>query len=150
MVPKSSLHSGAERIASPTRQPPRRSIPPEALTEVVTIPTAANDREIELSQEAQAEDNVAPKPVVVESSTVASGKRKVSHVNDEEEIERQRGIWIRKVRLLRGECESLEGQLNQARQNTQNTNDAREKAARDVNSTMYHPLLLLESLYLTF
>jgi len=138
LVPKSQPRSGPQRIPSPTRQPPRRSIPPETLTEVVTVNNGAKEAAIDLAQDT-VEDTVIPKPVVVEAAPVAkaNGKRKASQVNDEEEIERQRGIWMRKLRLLRAECESLEQQLNQARHSKQTAIDAREKAQRDVNATMY-------------
>jgi hypothetical protein len=137
LVPKSQPRIGPQRIVSPTRQPPRRSIPPETLTEVVTISNVTKETAIDLAQDA-VEDTVIPKPVVVNPAPVTNvtGKRKSSQVSDEEEIERQRGIWMRKLRLLRAECESLEQQLNQARQTKQTVVDAQEKAQRNVNATM--------------
>src|SRR5271155_5112722 len=37
LAPNSQPRGGAQRITSPIRQPPRRSIPPEGLTEVVEV-----------------------------------------------------------------------------------------------------------------
>jgi hypothetical protein len=61
------------------------------------------------------------------------------HLSAEEEMERQKGVLMRRVRMLRAECESLELQIEQARQSRQNTLDAQEKASTNVDATMYVP-----------
>ena len=73
----------------------------------------------------------APKPKEKEVTT---------HLSSEEEIEREKSMLMRRLRKLRAECESLEGQLDQARQTRQATLDVQEKARNNVDSTMYTPL----------
>ena len=63
---------------------------------------------------------------------VVSGE---GHLSSEEEIERRRGMLMRRLRVLRAECEKLEQQLDVARQSKQSLLDTQEST--NVDTTMY-------------
>ena len=65
-----------------------------------------------------------------------------THLSNEEEIERQKGILMRRVRSLRTECENLEQALEHAKQSSKNLLDAQRKAQSNVDVTMYFPILM--------
>jgi hypothetical protein len=121
----------SQRIPSPTRQPPRPSVPPQPLTEIIQVNNngsrvmrrsfmdIANDRETEPT-----------------GMAMGAKKPEMTHLSSEEEIERQKGVLMRRLRLLRAECENLEQQLDQARQSKQNSLDAQRKASSNVDATM--------------
>jgi hypothetical protein len=128
------------RNISPVRQPPRRSIAPEGgLTDVIQ-PTQsnapgrsfldiANDPEDRLL-----EKDVAPTGMAMATRPNVTAKE--VHLSNEEEIERYRTVLMRRVRMLRAECDDLEKQVDQARQATQAMRDAQEKARSDMEATM--------------
>ena len=129
-----------ERITSPTRQPPRRSTAPEGLTEVVEVygATAGRSfREIGNDGDEEREARIVEPTGMAMSVTLKKSNLGETHLSSEEEIERQKAILMRRVRLLRAECESLEQRLEQARQSRQNSFDAQRKAKSNVDATMY-------------
>ena len=73
----------------------------------------------------------------VESQGAVITKMKEVHLASEEEIERQKGILMRRVRLLRAECESLEQQIEQALQSKESAADVDKKIQQDIDTTMY-------------
>jgi hypothetical protein len=126
-------------IPSPTRQPPRRSIAPEGLTEVEVYGTTSGRSFLEIANDGDEEREAR----IVEPTGMAMSVTKkrssilATHLSSEEEIERQKGVLMRRVRLLRAECENLEQQLEHARQSRQNSLDAQRKAQNNVDATMY-------------
>ena len=65
------------------------------------------------------------------------GAVKDGHLSNEEEIERHRGVLMRRLRMLRAACEDLEKQVDQARHASQKSKDAQDKAQKNVDATMY-------------
>lgn len=142
--------------ASPRKHPPRPSIPPEPLTEVIgarsfldianapedndVLPGEKDDTVREAMAMAMAMSVGATAPAVREKE-----KRKSlveSHLSSEEEIERLRGALMKRIRLLRAECENLEGRLEQTRQTRQTAIDTQEKAVQtNLPATMYLTIL---------
>jgi hypothetical protein len=127
-------------IPSPTRQTPRRSIAPEGLTDVVEVNGATAGRSfLEIANDGNEEREATIVEPTRISVSVTAKKSSVfeTQLSREEEIERQKGILMRRVRLLRAECENLEQQLEQARLSRQNTSDAQRKAKSNIDATMY-------------
>jgi hypothetical protein len=62
---------------------------------------------------------------------------KETHLSKEEEIERRKGVLMRRVRMLRAECENLEQQIEHARQTRLVAADTQEKAQNNVDEMMY-------------
>jgi hypothetical protein len=127
------------RISSPIRQPPRRSIAPEGLTEVVGTNGATAGRPfLEIANGGNEKEARILEPTGMAMS-IATTKSSVleTHLSSEEEIEHQKAILMRRIRFLRAECENLEQQLEQARQSRQNSLDAQRKAQSNVDVTMY-------------
>lgn len=61
-----------------------------------------------------------------------------THLSSEEEIERLRNALMRRIRLLRAECEGLEGQVEGARQAMQKAMQTQELAVQtNLPATMY-------------
>lgn len=139
LVPKSQPRGVPQRTVSPIRQAPRRSIPPETPAEVFGVngPGVAGRRFMDIENDGE-EDNAAPNLDVVEPRDVkipGKGKAIVSaekeaHLSNEEEVERQKSVLMRRLRLLRAECENLEIQVDQAKQ-------AQKKAQPNIDATMY-------------
>ena len=128
------------RISSPTRQPPRRSIAPQGLTEVVEVNGGTTGRsflEIGNDGDEEREAKIVEPTGMAMSVTAKKSSLVETQLSSEEEIERQKGVLMRRVRLLRAECENLEQQLEQARQSRQNSLDAQRKAQSNVDATMY-------------
>lgn len=132
----------SQHIPSPVRQPPRRSIPPGTLTGVFeeNIGSSVAGRSF-LDIANEQEDDGIPKTDIREPTGMATGSKKKSiieaHLSNEEDIERQKGVLMRRLRLLRAECENLEQQLDQARLTRQSILDAQKKAQSNVDATMY-------------
>jgi hypothetical protein len=141
LVQKSVPRGGAERNISPIRQPPRRSRPPEQqLTDVLEVNAGskrapAPGREIANEEE---DDYVRPSENGRDPGETVKGKEvdKGKHLSTEEEIERQRSVLIRRLRLLRAECETLEQKVEQVTQEKE-TLEAQEKTQRDVDVAMF-------------
>jgi hypothetical protein len=143
--PHLALQQHQQRVPSPTRQLPRRSIPPESLTKVLggngrrhegrSFLDIANEAEEMGIREANLHVNKEPTGLVM-SNTKETGLIE-THLAGEEEIERRKGIFMRRLRLLRVECENLEQQLDQATSSQQNTFEAQKKAQSNANATMY-------------
>ena len=133
LVPKSPARG--QRVTSPIRQPPRRSVAPDGLTEVVEVNRSTGpgrrfaDIANDTDEEVRDEQVTGPK----------RDKRIVSevHLSREEEIERRKGVLMRRVRILRAECEGLEVQVEQARQTRQSALDSQEKALGNIDAIMY-------------
>ena len=53
-----------------------------------------------------------------------------THLSNEEEIERLRGALMKRIRLLRAECDDLDGQLEQARHTRQTAMDVQDEAVQ--------------------
>jgi hypothetical protein len=148
LVPKSQPRGVPQRTLSPIRQAPRRSIPLERPTEVFDAngPGVAGRRFMDIENDG--EDSASPNLVVEEPTDITvPGKGKVissaekeTHLSNEEEIERQKSVLMRRLRLLRAECENLETQVDQAKQAQQITLDAQKKAQTNVDATMYFHL----------
>jgi hypothetical protein len=157
LVPKSPARGTGARVVSPTRTPLRRSVAPEGLTEVVEVNGAvgvgrkfmdiANEREEERAEPGRVGGEgdggmgnegggvvVGGKRLglVLEGKGVVGGE---GHLSSEEEIERRRGVLMRRLRVLRAECEKLEQQLDVARQSKQSLFDTQEST--NVDTTMY-------------
>jgi hypothetical protein len=64
-------------------------------------------------------------------------KQKETHLETEEEIERQRAILMCRVRLLRAECESLEQQIEQVVESKESADDIERTIQQDMDTTMY-------------
>ena len=133
---KSQLPRGPQhRISSPTRQRPRRSVPPEGLTETVEIGRPFLDI-------ANEDDDDGMRTLGSPEIATRAGAKSVAvetHLSVEEEIERQKGVLMRRLRVLRGECEILEQKLDQARQSREHLLDAQRKAQSNIEGTMYPP-----------
>jgi len=138
LLPKSQQRGGAQRIPSPIRQPPRRSIPPEGLTEVITS-GAPGRRLHELADDGLEERAGRPEPTGMAMS-MKTHVGKEAHLSSAEDVERQRAVLLRRLKLLRAECEGLELQVDQARQARQSTIDAQRRGQLNVDATMYNPL----------
>jgi hypothetical protein len=146
LVQKSVPRGGGERTTSPIRQPPRRSIPPEQqLTEVLGVDggsthiPAPSRSFLDIANED--EENVEElMQNGKDATTKGKGKdvEKEKHLSTEEEIERQRGVLMRRLRFLRAECENLEQKVEQATQAKENL-EAQEKMQHDVDATMLIP-----------
>jgi hypothetical protein len=132
-----------DRIPSPIRQPPRRSIPPDSLTEVIQVNNNNSNNhglagrsflDIANEDDPRMDDGRGPTGMAMNMN-----KRSImeSHLSSEEEIERQKGVLMRKLRVLRAECENLEQQLDQAKLLRQIFLDSQKKAQTDVDATMY-------------
>lgn len=145
LVPKSPARGGgAQRIPSPVRQPPRRSIPPETLTEVIT--SGAPGRVFQGTANDGVEDRAGrPEPTGM-AMNIQGREGKETHISSEEEIERQRGVLLRRLKLLRNECESLAQQVHQAKQTRHSTIEAQQRGQSSLDTIMY-TLSNLESDY---
>jgi hypothetical protein len=149
LVSKSPVRGTQNIPVSPLRQPPRRSIPPEltgGLTEVLGVHGGKADgailgsRFLDIANES--DDYALQKDEEPTGMAMAVGKRSTAprqsmHLSNEEEIEKHRSVLMRRLRVLRTECEDLEKQVDQARHATQTSKDARAKARADVDATMY-------------
>jgi len=166
LVPKSPARGAGTRIVSPMRTPVRRSIAPEGLTEVMEVnggvPAMVGRKFMDIANEGEditveengrvgsggdediwTEDAMSKtkKNNKVETG-VKSGIGK-GHLSSEEEIEKRRGVLMKRLRVLRAECEKLEQQLDVARQSKQSLLDTQESTP--IETTMYRPLFPLES-----
>jgi hypothetical protein len=121
-------------------------VPPEGLTEVIVNRSSgpgrrfldiANDGEL---REEEPTGMAMGSPIVV----------KEGHLSHEEELEKKKGVLMRRVRMLRAECEMLEQQVEQARSMRTNHVDAQEKVLGNVDSMMYvHLHALIKSITFT-
>jgi hypothetical protein len=137
LVPKSPARGGAQRVPSPVRQPPRRSVPPETLTEVIT--SGAPSRSVQEIASNGVEDRAErPEPTGM-AMNIQGREGKGVNLSSEEEIERQRGVLLRRLKLLRTECESLAQQVDQAQQTRQSAIEAQQRGQLTVDTIMYHP-----------
>lgn len=137
LVPKSPGRGGAQRIPSPVRQPPRRSIPPETLTEVIT--SGAPGRSFQDIANGGVEDRAGrPEPTGM-AMNIQGREGNEAHLSSEEEIERQRGVLLRRLKLLRTECESLVQKVDQARQTRQSAIGTQQRGQLSVEAIMYSP-----------
>jgi len=135
-----------DRIPSPIRQPPRRSIPPDPLTEVIQVNNNNNGNNHGLAGRSFLDIANEDDPKMDDGRehigmAMNMDKRSImeSHLSSEEEIERQKGGLMRKLRVLRAECENLEQQLDQAKLLRQMSLDSQKKAQTNVDATMYLP-----------
>jgi len=80
------------------------------------------------------EKDVAPTGMAMATRSNVTAKE--VHLSNEEEIERYRTVLMKRVRMLRAECDDLEKQVDQARQAKQAMRDAQEKARSDMEATM--------------
>jgi hypothetical protein len=132
---------------SPTRpqhrlhSPPRRSIPPDPPTEVIgarsflDIANAPDDNDPKPLEEEEEEE---PTRMAVSVRRERGRGLVETHLSSEEEIERLRNALMRRIRLLRAECEGLEGQVEGARQAMQKTMQTQELAVQtNLPATMY-------------
>ena len=137
--------------------PPRRSVAPEGgLTEVLEVngrvPAVVGRKFMDIANEGdQEEDNARTTggDAALGMEDVVVGRKKVEfvrgktggvgegHLSNEEDIEKRRGVLMRRLRVLRAECEKLEQQLDIARQSKQSLLDTQESTA--VDATMYVP-----------
>lgn len=137
LVPKSPARGGAQRIPSPVRQPPRRSIPPETLTEVIT--SGAPGRSVQEIANDGVEDRAErPEPTGM-AMNIQGREGKGAYLSSEEEIERQRGVLLRRLKLLRTECESLAQQVDHVEQTRQSAVDSQQRGQLGVDTIMYNP-----------
>jgi len=136
---------------SPLRHSPRRSIPradaeitqavgARSFLDIANAPEDDHDAAVGEKEGPQGPTGMA---MSVGGATFVKEKRKSlveTHLSSEEEIERSRGALMRRIRLLRAECEDLEGQLEQARHARQTAVDAQDKAVQtNLPATMYVP-----------
>jgi len=145
LLPKSPAR-GAQRVPSPIRQPPRRSIPPEGgLTEVVGVNEYGRTRKLVDT----VNDEQDTRPTDTEESTEAGTAIKTPNPPtekdppslNEEEIEQRRAAMTRRLKQLRAECENLEQQLDLAKQSKQQSLEAQKKIQSNLDATMYLPHL---------
>jgi len=127
--------------SSPLKQPPRRSIPP-ADTQTTQIVGARSFLDIANAPEDDHDVAVGEKEPVQEPTGMATGvgataavkENRTSlvetHLSNEEEIERLRGALMKRIRLLRAECDDLDGQLEQARHTRQTAMDVQDEAVQ--------------------
>ena len=137
---------------SPLKQPPRQSIPPADAqsTQIVgarsflDIANAPEDDHDVAVDEKEAVQEPAGMAMSIGATAAVKEKRSLveMHLSNEEEIERLRGALMRRIRLLRADCEDLEGQLEQARHTRQTAMDVQENVVQtNLPATMYSPLL---------
>jgi len=146
LVPKSPVRGAQNKPVSPLRQPPRRRIPPEqtgGLTEVIVHGGTDNSLPgrsfLDIANEPDGHEihkDGEPTGMAVAMGRKSSGGKEVLHLSNEEEIEKYRGVLMRRVRMLRAECEDLEKQVDQAQLATQTSKDAQDKAQADIDATM--------------
>jgi hypothetical protein len=147
LVQKSVPRGGAGRNVSPIRQPPRRSIPPEQqqqqLTEVLEVNDGSKQapgRNLVESSNEEEDDSMRPLKSGKDPEGMVKGKDvgKGKHLSTEAEIERQRSVLMRRLRLLRAECETLEQKVEQTTQEKEVVEaQVQEKTQRDVDAAMF-------------
>jgi hypothetical protein len=132
------LTKSPQRQRTPSPQKPARSIPPrvsvsERLTEVLQVNGGEPSRADITGKGFEIDSGDGEPSMVVEG--------KVRQVSREEEIEREKGILMRRVRLLRIECENLENQLESSRVSSRKSKETNDIAITNVNGTMYFPFI---------
>jgi hypothetical protein len=112
-------------------------VPPEGLTEVIVNRSSGPGRRfLDIANDGEEESRgEEPTGMAMESPIVV----KEGHLSYEEELERKKGVLMRRVRMLRAECEMLEQQVEQARSTRSNYVDAQEKVLGSVDSMMFVP-----------
>lgn len=130
-------------IPSPIKQqhqPPRRSIPPVAdpITEVLQVNNnGTNIRSfLDIANDNAEEDGIRGEP----TGMAMNRNKRVSietHLSSEEELERQKGVLMRRLRVLRAECDNLEQQLEQARVTRELTLATQKESQNNIDATMY-------------
>ena len=138
LVPKSPARGAPQRVSSPTRQPPRRSIPPEGLPEVVGVPgpSVAGRSFLDNANDRQDIDNRQSKPLTTSTRKPTFATEDDGHSLNEDELEQRKTMLMRRIRQLRAECENLEQQLDQAKQSKQQSLEAQRKTQSNMDATM--------------
>jgi hypothetical protein len=147
LVPKSQPRQ-AQRVVSPARRTLRRSIAPEGgVNDALGVdePTDIGVRSFMEIANDDDRDSAMLTLTVREPTTAATTQSMTSHLAmgkekhlaSEEEIEQRKSFLMRRLRLLRAECENLEQQLEQGRQSKQAALSLQKEAQSDADATMY-------------